>query len=145
MNLIAVDPGKVAGVAMLNSLGHFQSVEAPWPEAMDTIDGFLAVSRGIQVAMAVESFHITARTHRLTAQLDAPYMIGACMWAAHLRNCAFMLQAPAERLIAKKAFLKSRDWWFPTKDNHRNDAAAHLVVLALRYKVIHAPELLEEQ
>jgi hypothetical protein len=146
MNLIAVDPGKVAGVALLTgprlNTATFLSYELPWLDAIDELERYVYGTPPASAHMAVERFTITAHTAKHTQQVDALEMIGACRVLARRNHIEFWMQSPGERNIATRAILQARGWWFPTKDGHRNDAAKHLLVLALRLGIVDPGDLL---
>lgn len=137
--VVAIDPGRTTGVAACtlvpNPDDHLQRT---WPQGFSSveipggIDGFAAYFAEVlvpavaenegNVIWVVERFTISPRTTKTRVEYDALYIIG--FMAGMHGSGTLNLRAPSQRRIARG---KLKEWDNPTKDNHANDAAEHLV------------------
>lgn len=122
-NIIAVDPGKVAGIAVVCASGGFVSFELPASEALEFV--WRLTNLWVFVDLVSERYTMTKKT--MTPQTDALEMNGALRFIANRLERSFTLQGRSE---VKKAMsdvvLRDVDWFVRTKDGHANDAARHL-------------------
>lgn len=146
MRIIALDPGKVSGVAEYG-LRHFWSDELPTWEAVEYVDHHLSSGATPPVDLIVcEAFVISARTLRGTRQYDALESIGALRYLAGRAGTAFrLITAAASKNFATDAKLKKLGWYDPSPGGHKNDAARVLLTAAVDVGVIDAARLLEER
>lgn len=123
INLIAVDPGKIAGVAVICASGGFASLELPAKQALELV--WRLANLWVFVDIITERYTMTQKT--MTPQTDALEMNGALRFIANRMDRPFTQQGRSE---VKKAMsdqvLRDVDWFVRTKDGHANDAARHL-------------------
>ena len=134
-NVLAVDPGKVTGVAMMRD-GGFTSfqLEGWW----GTIETLREEARSCDVVV-VESFVVRANTHKLDSGSFAHTtdLIGACRFVAADLDMGFVKQTPGEaKSFASDDKLKALGWHNPTKGGHANDAARHLLTYLVKNRDI---------
>jgi hypothetical protein len=125
--LIAVDPGKVTGIATwLN--GEITSWQEQTWYAVDKIWSRLERSDVPIEAVVCESYTITASTLRKTRGENwSLESIGALRWMATRHSVEFVLQAPADAMnFMTDDKLRMMGWYNPTIGGHANDAARHL-------------------
>lgn len=122
-NIIAVDPGKIAGIAVICANGGFASLELPAEKALEFV--WRLAHLWVFVDIISERYTVTQKT--MTPQTDALEMNGALRFIARSVDRPFTLQGRSE---VKKAMsdqvLRDVDWFVRTKDDHANDAARHL-------------------
>ena len=142
MRYLAIDPGKMCGVAMRT----VRDVVVPpgtweWPawEAVQFVDDVLSTAdSGINVV--VESF--VPRPGTRTWQPDALEVIGAVRWTCLKYHHEFELQTPAQaKAFSTNEKLKRIGWYSPTKDGHANDAVRHLLLAMVRHGDIAKEDL----
>lgn len=148
MKIIAVDPGKVSGVAQFERRGEgpgfsLWTEELPTWEAVDYVHDQLRVGtfgRGTDI-LVVEAFTISARTLRGTRQYEALESIGALRYLAGITNTPFRLILPAtSKRLATDEKLKHLDWYTSSRGGHANDAARLILVTALQEGLIDPKE-----
>jgi hypothetical protein len=143
--IIAVDPGKVSGIATWDG-ERLESWQEPTWFAIDRIWGLLednappTLSAPPQMIEAIvcESYVITASTLRKTRGENwSLESIGALRWMARRHSVEFVLQTPADaKRFADDVKLKAAAGWYrPTPGGHANDAARHLMTYLARNDV----------
>jgi hypothetical protein len=152
MRIVAADPGGTTGVAVYDSaVGQesFQSFELPTWEAVHALDRMLdrlhtPLAEWVDL-LVCESFIISEGTLKKTraGSYAALESIGALRYLAQKHIIPFELQEPVAKGIATTERLKILGWHRPSKGGHQNDAARHLLVAAIRYKVIDPKMFLE--
>ncbi len=132
--IIAVDPGKITGLATW-SAGQMSSWQEPTWYAVDRVWAALGSTMPVDVIVC-ESYTVTASTLRKTRQYEALESIGALRWMSNRHGVEFVLQAPADakRFAEAPRYEKLRNigWHVPTPGGHANDAAAHLLLYLAR-------------
>jgi hypothetical protein len=145
--IIAVDPGKVSGIAVWSS-GTFNSFQEQTWYAVDRIwntlenatkmrtnarDVLIPLTEPI-TAIVCESYVITASTLRKTRGENwSLESIGALRWMSNRHGVEFVLQTPADaKRFADDRKLKTAGWHNPTPGGHANDAARHLLTYLAR-------------
>jgi hypothetical protein len=134
MLILAVDPGKTTGWAFKNtsefqvkyaeSMG-IQFGEFKWFEFLDRYQAWMMEGH-IDVTVC-ESFIITRETLKKTRQNWSLEAIGVMRFLSAQRGKEFVLQSPGEaKKFATNDKLKKIDWW-PTGQDHAQDAARHLL------------------
>lgn len=122
-SIIAIDPGKVAGIAVVSAAGGFVSFELPAKKALTFVYEFMGVLG--ETELVSERYTVTQRT--MTPQTDALEMNGALRFIAQLRGEQFVLQGRSEvKKAISDSVLRDIDWFVRTKDGHANDAARQL-------------------
>lgn len=131
--IIAVDPGKVTGIATLSDEIFTSWQEQTW-YAVDRIWHILEHSTSGVDAIVCESYTITAATLRKTRGENwSLESIGALRWMARRKGVEFTLQAPADAMgFADDKKLKKLGWYQPTPGGHATDAARHLLLYIAR-------------
>lgn len=133
---IAIDPGLVTGVAVLDPQGQVTAFQAQWEEAFDTVrDALALLSTEARVAMIVESFVITGNTAKMD-QTDIGWPlegIGVARFLALRHHAELVLQRPVEaKRFATDKRLRAAGWHKPTPGGHLNDAMRHLYLWAVK-------------
>lgn len=125
--IIAVDPGKVTGIATWAG-GEFNSWQEPTWFAVDRIWAKLErLPDNAVVEIVCESYTITASTLRKTRQNYSLESIGALRWMSNTHGVEFVLQAPADAMgFMTDDKLRMLGWYRPSIGGHANDAARHL-------------------
>lgn len=126
---LAIDPGKVCGVAMwhpMEALVLKSDELTPLETAKLTLD-LWNNSLG-QLLVICESFQITERTIKTARQHDALDVIGWLTLESQLKAFELVLQTAAQaKSFSTDDKLKALDWFERTKDGHANDAARHML------------------
>lgn len=127
MKIVAVDPGKMTGVAWTTEEGVL-SCELPAMEAVQKVGFLWRISGGLD-RVIVEDF-VPRRGQALTWQPDALHVIGALRYMARQRRFPMILQRPIpkQRQLGLERELRERGWWSPTKGGHENAARKHLLM-----------------
>lgn len=131
MRIVAVDPGKITGVATWTP-GRMSSWQEPTWYAIDRI--WTALDDGVVDVVVCEAYIITAATLRKTRGENwSLESIGALRWMSRRHGVEFVLQAPADAMrFADDAKLRRAEWYRPTPGGHANDAARHLMTYLAR-------------
>lgn len=130
MHFIGVDPGLMAGVAVLtfgNGVFTMSSSEMTWHSAATYVERWTREPDAIAtVKVAAERYTIPTGRSVVTAQQEAIMCNGALNWLTARRGITFVLQPRAEvKKIVTDAVLKKLGWFTKTKDGHANDASRH--------------------
>ncbi len=129
MSIIAIDPGKITGIAT-------------WSQRTETFERFEMSEqevytwlRGITPALhiwVIEAYTVTARTAQLSQQLEALYIIGAVRYKLSNYGMLPLMRPPSDKRFATDAKLKALGFWSPSAGGHANDAARHLLNYLVR-------------
>lgn len=128
--VIAVDPGKTAGLAILSipEAKLWVGYQDLWLAVLDRLSEW-EIPTTYTVLLVAEKFIITPKTAKLSPQQDALKANGALTWLCHRRGWTY------EEQMAVSAKKKSRDdilqglgLYVPTKGGHANDATRHLLL-----------------
>ncbi len=127
--IIAVDPGKLTGWAVLDEEGAFSQGEDLLHNIMMSVDTLLR--EGHKPILVCEDFIYTQATAKKSRQTWSTEGIGILRYLAAMHQVSFIIQTPA----AAKRFgtdekLKAIEWYHPTPGGHQNDAARHLLLYA---------------
>jgi hypothetical protein len=152
--VIALDPGKVTGVASLRTATRdVVSWEGTWQEAVGFVEEALATSKAAfvkdgclypDVEAVYETF--TPRPGAYTWQPEALHCIGAVEYLAHKTGMKVAKQSPAQgKTFATNAKLKKVGWYHATPGGHANDALRHLLRYTVKRGLVEAEELLESK
>ncbi len=126
MDYIAIDPGKVTGIAAREEGVEFSSSEIPTrAQVYAWLSSLPPVS--VPTTFIIERYDITGQTHKLSAQKDALYLIGATEMTAQRIGARFYLSPRSAKAFATDAKLRHLGWYKPSKGGHQNDAARHLL------------------
>lgn len=121
MWIMAADPGDVTGLAYYDTAS---SVFTSYEKAqLDT-----SILKGVDYVVC-ESFITTGALY--TPQNRATELIGWIKDQCEERGILLSMQPPAAKKFAKGK-LKAMGWDNPTKDNHANDAASHLLKFCVK-------------
>jgi hypothetical protein len=146
MRILAVDPGKATGIAVLDWFTPLEteprlvlSQECQMREFAPVIREVLSnslLSESTELVIVCERFVINAATVRNT---QAPYsleMIGVLkqiMLDYNLDPDALILQSPADaKSIFPNPALKKLGYWHKGDDGHANDAIRHALLRAVK-------------
>ena len=149
--LIALDPGKVTGIATLRTpTQDVVSFEDTWQGAVEFVEEALTKSRAAfvkdgtyypDVGVVYESF--TPRPGAYTWQPEALYCIGAIEYLAWKTGMTAAKQSPAQaKSFATNLQLKRMGWYHATKGGHANDALRHLLRYSVKQGLVKPEELL---
>jgi hypothetical protein len=139
VRIVAVDPGKVSGVAILEKTAF----ATPIPMAVE-LPGLLSTVSWVENErpdlVVCESF-IPFRGAK-TWQPDALEIIGALRFICARHEWTFELQSPANaKKFSTDRKLKKLGWYRATKGGHANDAKRHLLLALARHRLINPEEL----
>lgn len=136
--ILAIDPGKMSGVAFW---GGFEALQVPEPKsweipAMESVQHCdYLMSKFTEVLVVCESF--IPRPGAGTWQPDALEVIGALRYLSFKYHYDFELQSPADaKRFSTDAKLKKLGWYTSTPDGHANDSLRHLLLGAVRHNKI---------
>jgi hypothetical protein len=139
MKVLAVDPGVLSGVAVVefteDGTAHILTAhEVPTTEVYGAIK--VAVGTYPDAALVSEAFTITARTARVRAPNDSLEIIGAMKALAHDLGRgweAVTLQRPSDaKHLVSNDMLRDIGAWYRGGEGHANDALRHAVLYAVR-------------
>lgn len=133
MLVLAVDPGRVTGWASYNTE---TGAHTSWEATDLTLDNCLVYS-----VIVCEDYRITDKTAQLTQQTDALEIIGTLKNFCAQHGIKFVLQQPSAKKFARPNKLQALGWSVATKDNHADDASAHLLRLLVKEKLLRADEM----
>lgn len=140
--LLAYDPGKITGWAMLQD-GVLTAGQLPAFDFVAWADDNIAEGWDV----VGETFSITKRT--LTAAADAHWalgVLGSVEYWCQRRSAHHSQQSPGEaKGFGTDDKLRTLGWYQATKGGHRNDACRHLLVRAVRTKQIDTRLLLASE
>lgn len=127
MVIIAIDPGKTTGCAVLSDDGTFKAYEYNFDDTCRTLIS-AATTYGADLELVSESFIITVNTAKNSAAPWSLELIGVARMVSHLyTGKELVLQPPVNaKRFSSNDRLKRMGWWTPGK-GHANDAARHLL------------------
>lgn len=131
MHFIGIDPGLMAGVAVLTispqKVFTMSASEMTWHSAASYAERWTREPDAIStVKVGSERYTIPTGRSVVTAQLDAIMCNGALDWLTTQRGITFVLQPRAEvKKLVTDVMLRKLGWYKKTKDGHANDAARH--------------------
>jgi len=144
MQIIAVDPGNVTGLAWVKlakgNHQYFDAIELPMIVAAKMLEDRLA-GNGERKIVAVEQYTVNNNTVKHSRQYDALEMIGIARYLCNKYGAEFRMQAPAARNLCQDGGLKKMNWYRASPDKHMVDAAKHLAVACLHYDVLKVGDL----
>lgn len=146
MNILALDPGKVTGVAAYDTtLDVFASWEVAGRHRLhDTLTLDSRKFDSYYDEVVCEDFVISQRTIKTTPQKDPLRIIGWLDLTLYHDDVPFTLQtAAAAKSFATDAKLKHVGWFTKEGEGHANDAARHLLVYLVAKYPQQAMKLLE--
>ena len=127
--IIAVDPGKVTGWAVLGIEGLYTGGEGSLHDILASIETLLI--EGDKPIIVCEDFIFTTATAKKSRQTWSTEGIGVLRYLAARYQVSFIIQGPAAaKRFAIDDKLKAMGWYHPTPGGHRNDAARHLLLYA---------------
>lgn len=137
--ILAIDPGKTTGWAILDPEGVFHSDQVAGRfDFYRTLRALAAPGHPLEVV--IEAFTITARTSTTDRQYDALYIIGYVEAVCEVNGWDFTTQSPGSaKAFASNDKLAAIGWRNPTPGGHADDAARHL----LTYLATHHPATAE--
>ena len=150
MGILAIDPGKTTGLALLSSAhgslsDRVRAWYEPYEDAIDTCTGHATFVDVI----VMEDFIISERTLRTgTANwrrgMELEF-IGVMRWMCRRNDTNFVLQTPAKaKTFATDQKLKAAGLWTPGLD-HPRDATRHLLTYLVGQRLIDPRELLADE
>jgi len=128
---IAVDPGRVSGVAVM-AHGICKGYEVPARKTGQSVHDFMSGSRKDVWEVAMERYTITPGIR--SAQPHALMVMGAVEYVCDSQSVTFHYYTPGMgKRVCDNDLLRRIGWWQPTKDGHANDAKRILLThLAVR-------------
>lgn len=128
--VMAVDPGKMTGVALFNGTVHrsFElGIDAVFKELYRLVQSYLPAT------VICEAFRITVQTAKNTQAPWSLELIGALRLTCLLFDIPFVLQSPSDaKGFSTDDKLKAMEWYNPSKGGHQNDATRHLMAWLVR-------------
>ena len=141
-SVLAVDPGKMTGMAWWDRSGALREVGQM--EQFEFLDWVFQHIHEFDVIVC-ESYHITQATLKKSRQYQPLEIIGALRWMASFYLCKFKLQSPSDaKIFAVNEKLKIIGWYQPGRD-HANDALRHLMLYLVKENVVRPEQLIEEE
>lgn len=145
VRILACDPGKTTGWANLTWMDEHGGVpvynagELPAWEYADWVAKMLTP----QDLLVCEAYVITPKTAKLSQQTEPLELIGALRWLCRDRHATFQLQkaSDAKSFDPRGEKLKQLDMW-PTSSDHAQDAARHLLLACVKYKMVDLRRLI---
>jgi len=135
MRVLAVDPGKMSGIAFIARPNDDDPPiinEFPAMKSVKMAEQYLGTNLDFVVC---ESF--IPRPGAGTWQPDALEVIGALRYLCWRCEVPFELQSPADaKRFSTDEKLKKLGWYTPTPDGHANDAQRHLLLGLVRHQEI---------
>ncbi len=127
--IVAIDPGKMTGWAVLDEDGKYTGGEDLLHEVLASVETLLI--EGHRPIIVCEDFIFTTATAKKTRQTWSTEGIGVLRYLSARYQVSFIIQGPAAaKRFAIDDKLKAMDWYNPTKGGHQNDAARHLLLYA---------------
>lgn len=141
MKLIAVDPGNTCGMASVvledKKVATFES----WEEKPYAAARYVEVASIDPISVAYETF--TPRPGAYTWQPEALYTIGTIRYLGKKYGFETVGQSPADaKRFSTNDKLKKIGWRNPSTGGHADDAARHLLLLAVRIHALDTEVLL---
>lgn len=137
MYYIAVDPGKVSGVAIYEE-GVCTGYEIPAAFTAQFVEERMRTRWDLPWETACERYTITPGPK--TSQDDALKVMGALEYVCQVRAIPFVYYTPGiGKSKCDNALLRKLGWWQPTKDGHANDAKRIMIAhLSVRVPEVYA-------
>lgn len=131
--LVAIDPGKATGFAIIDVTNPdfpyvVSAEELPTEAFYGRIEEVFLAYQFDSLEVVIEDFKITKRTADLT---DAPWslnLIGVTQYFCWKYKRAFTLQLPARKPFASNERLRQVNFWHVGGEGHANDALRHAMI-----------------
>ena len=139
LHVIGIDPGVTTGLAhvFFHEFGDAILVDSAEKDFGDSIAWLRAALRrtnGVERAIVVEKFIITARTASINAPGDSLEMIGAARLLARDVDLPLHRQAPSEaKSLVSNEMLRQIGLWERGTGGHSIDAMRHATLYAVRH------------
>ena len=147
MNIIAIDPGKVTGIAVWHGSGKPDTYEVEGG-IHGFVDWWNDRAAPLPDLIAIEDWMVRPNTHKLTPEPDAYLIIGGMQMWARTQRVHFHKIGPGEHKTfnGKGKAMKTRrlGWGVRSKDNHHEDACSVLLTALTRYDRVTATALLND-
>jgi len=147
MDIIAIDPGKVTGVAWI-SAGSDHPVTHEIPGGILGFVEWWNDHGGRVDYILIEDWMVRPNTYKMTPQPDAYLIIGYMQGWTYLADIPFTKIGPSEHksFNGKGEKMKTRrlGWGERSKDNHHEDACSVLLLGMTRCDTQRAHALLKE-
>lgn len=151
MDIIAIDPGKVTGIAIYNT------EDQDGPETYEVPGGIVGFTEwfhdriwgwGEPDHILIEDWMVRPNTHKLTPEPDAYLIIGGIqMWCIN-QHMPLTKIGPSEHKsfngTGKSMKTRRLGWGERSKDNHHEDACSVLLLGLVRIDHAAATRLLKE-
>lgn len=152
-NIIALDPGKLTGIALLNQKGEFAAKELHFTEVVDAVAETVQLCRitHVPIWVSAEREVISVKMARESrGDTNWPFeVIGCARYLCYKARVNFVLYSASDaKHFAPNDTLKKLGWYTRGGEGHANDAARILAVtlaaadkgywesLVLRYKLL---------
>lgn len=131
--VLAVDPGKLTGWAILEEGGQFWSGEDPHHDFLLRTEK--ALYDGVFDMVVAERFNVTAATLKKSrGEMWSLRQLGCLEYWCKKLAIPYDEQLPSDAMgFASNDRLKELGWYRPGHGGHANDAARHLLLYAARY------------
>jgi hypothetical protein len=132
--IIAIDPGKISGIAVYDGSSQFRTYEHDVQSTIRFVDNVWHQLHG-DIEVVTEKFTISERTLKTALSLDALDINGWLVIESQRRDFPLKIQTPAQaKSFSTDDKLKALGWFNPSLDGHANDAARHLMVYLITQK-----------
>ena len=135
MIVLAVDPGKMTGLALWIGDEVNVATQGELHKAMSWCESVIELYAPLGLHVVVEAFVITRKTLQLKNDHTAIAGIEICRFLCHKHNAYFVLpmQKPSDaKNFATDKMLKTIGWYKPSPGGHVNDALRHLLLYLVR-------------
>ena len=127
--IVAIDPGKISGIAVYDGSSQFRTYEYDVQSTIRFVDNVWYQLHG-DIEVVSEKFTISEKTIKTSLSTDALDINGWLRIESERLGFPYKEQ-PVQKSansFASDDKLKAVGWHTPTKDGHANDAARHLMV-----------------
>lgn len=128
--LLAIDPGLMTGVALIDLRDHetpvmMWSSEVTVPQFHDKIAHLISQE---STHVVVEDFKITVETGKLSEQPWSLHLIGVINYLGYLHDTSIDMQLPAQKPFATSEKMQAVGFWHVGEAGHANDALKHALI-----------------
>lgn len=138
VNVLALDPGKMSGIAFYSGSGTIQAYEANFYKAAKALEWLIPMCE----LVTVERFTIGVNTGKMRDNNWSLELIGVARWYCLKHDVNLLFQGPAEaKQFMSNDKLKALGLHKATVGGHQNDAVRHLILALLGYTTWWDPRL----
>lgn len=127
MNIIAVDPGEMCGVATLDPSGVIATTQRSWRAAVDELV-VPWLDKYPDTVCSVERYTIGQQTVKMSRQPTALHVIGTIKTECLRRGIAFVQYPPGDAKRLGGPVTQRKLGLYRPSEDHAADALAHLLL-----------------